>query len=117
MRRSLKSFYIYICMDTLREYGLGTNIHRLLQRYWEKQKEAPKSGKCFGRTFPMKRGVIQGDLVSLPIFNILVHALIRAVLLEVSGTEESQHGFGWVEGKHKFFYADNGRISGSIPSG
>ena len=55
----------------------------------------------------------QGDLVSLTIFNIMMDALVRAVLLEVFGPYESYHGFGSAAGKRNIiFYADDGRIAG-----
>ena len=41
----------------------------------------PKPGKFFGRPFVMERGVTQGDPVSPRIFNILVNAVVMAVLL------------------------------------
>ena len=41
----------------------------------------PKSGKLFGRPFGMERGVTQGDLASPEIFNIVLDAMVRGVLL------------------------------------
>ena len=70
-------------MDILRGYGLGINLQKLLQRYWDKQKVVPKAGKYFGRPFCTQRGVTQGDLVSQTIFNIVVDTVVMAVLLEV----------------------------------
>ena len=46
------------------------------------QAVVPKAGKFFGRPFGIERGVTQGDLVSLTIFNIIVDAAIRVVLLK-----------------------------------
>ena len=43
----------------------------------------PKAGRFYGRTFRTERGVTQGDPVSPTIFNILVDAVVRAVLMEV----------------------------------
>ena len=60
----------------------------------------PKVGNVFGRPFNMEIGVTQGDSVSLTILNIVVDAVVRADLLEVCGTQESQHGFGWATGEH-----------------
>ena len=34
-----------ICMGVIRRYGLGNNLQRLIQRYWDKQKVAPKARK------------------------------------------------------------------------
>ena len=44
-------------MEILRGYGLGTNLNKLLQRYWGKQVVVTKTGKFFGRPFRMERGV------------------------------------------------------------
>ena len=73
----------------------------------------PKSGKYYGQPFSMGRGVTQGDLVSLTLFNIIVDAVVRAALQEICGPQESQHGFGWSVGEHNIcFYADYGGIAG-----
>ena len=60
----------------------------------------PKAGKFYGRPFSTGRGVTQGDPVYPAIFNLVVDAVVRADLLEVCGTQESQHGFGWATGEH-----------------
>ena len=57
--------------------------------------------------------VTQGDPASPIIFNIVVDAVVRAVLEEVCIPQESQHGMGWEVGESNLvFYADDGRISG-----
>ena len=39
--------------------------------------------------------------------------MVRAVLDEVCGTQEAQHGSGWAAGERNvIFYADDGRIAG-----
>ena len=76
----------------------------------------PKAGKYFGGPFRTEGGVTQGDPVSPKIFNIVVDVLVRAVLLEVCGTQEAHHGFGWSVGEHIYFkYSDDGQIAGSNP--
>ena len=58
----------------------------------------------------------QGDPVYLKIFNIVVDAVVRVVLLEVFGPQEAQHGFGWLAGEYNIFiYADDGHIAGCNP--
>ena len=37
-----------VCMEILRGYGFGPNLHRLLQRYWENQVLVWKARKLFG---------------------------------------------------------------------
>ena len=113
MPKSYESLDRGRCMEILRGYGLGPNLQRLIQRFWDRQKMVPKSGKYFGRPFCTERGVTQGDPVSPTIFNIVVIEVVRAVILEVYGPQESHHGIGWSAGKHNiFFYADDGRITG-----
>ena len=99
-------------MEIMRVCGIGYNLQRLIQRYSDEQSVVTKTGKLFGRPFVMDRGVKQGDLVSLKIFNILVDEVIRAVLLEVCGPQEAHNWLGWAAGGNTIiFYADDGRIA------
>ena len=46
----------------------------------------------------------------------MVDSVVRAVLMEVFGTQEAHHGFGWASGEQKIvFYADDSRIAGRNP--
>ena len=47
----------------------------------------PKARKLFERMFGTERGVNHGDRVSPTIFNIMVGAVVRLVLLEVCGSQ------------------------------
>ena len=50
------------------------------------------------------------------IFNIVVDAVVRAVLEVVCGPQEAQDNMGWAAGERKLvFYADVGRIAGRDP--
>ena len=47
------------------------------------------------------------------ILNIVVDAVVQAVLEEVCSLQESQHGMGWEGGESNIvFYADDRRIAG-----
>ena len=47
------------------------------------------------------------------IFNIVVDAVVRAVLYVVCGPQETQHSLGWAAGgQNLIFYANDGRIAG-----
>ena len=60
--------------------------------------------------------VTQGDPVSSKIFNIVVDAVVREVILDVCGPQEKHHRFGWSAGEHCIvFYADDERIAGRNP--
>ena len=86
------------CMETLREYGLGPRLQRLLQRYWDIQRVVTNAGKYYVQPFSMGRGVTQGDPVYMELFNIIVDAVFRATLQEICEPQEAQHGFGWPAG-------------------
>ena len=103
-------------MEILNGYGLEPNFYRLLQRYWYKQAVVTKYGKFFERTFGTERGVIQGAPVSPMISNIMVYAVVRAVLFEVHGPQEAHHRLVWASGEHNIvFYVVGGYITGCNP--
>ena len=103
-------------MDVLRGYIIGPNLQRLLQRYWCDKVVVPKARKFSGRPFSIYRGVKQGEPASLMIFNILVNAVVREVLLEVCGHQEAHHGFFWAAGEQNIaLYADEVCIAGWDP--
>ena len=51
------------CIEIIRGYGMGTNLQRLIQRYWDRQKVVPKASKFYESPFSMGRGVTQGEPV------------------------------------------------------
>ena len=53
-----------------------------------------KIREALGRQLRKERVVTQGDPVSLKIFNVIVDAVVRAVLLETCGPQEAHHEFG-----------------------
>ena len=100
-------------LEVLRGYGAVPNLERLLTAYWYRQRILPKTGKFFGKEFRTGRGLTQGYPASTMIFNIMVDAVVRAVMDVVCGPQEAQHGLGWVAGERDLiFYADNNRIAG-----
>ena len=55
----------------------------------------------------------QGDPAPPIILNIVVDAVVQAVLEDVCSLQEAQHGMGWAAGEINIvFYADYGRIVG-----
>ena len=103
-------------MDILNVFVFGTILHILLQWYRDKHKVLQMAGKNFGRMLRTERRVTQEDPVSLKIFNIVVDAVVRAVMLEVCGPQEANNGFGWAAGEHNFvLFADYGQIAGRNP--
>ena len=54
-----------------------------------------KAGIFYGQPFKMGIGVTQGDTVSPAVFNIVVNAVVRALLVELCGQQEANNGIGW----------------------
>ena len=72
--------------------------------------------RFLGKPFGTGRGVTQGDPAPPMKFNIVVDAVVRAVLEVVCGPQEAQENMGWSAGERKLvFYADVGRIAGRDP--
>ena len=76
-------------------YGMGPNMDLLLISYWDRHRFVPKTGKLLGKESRTGRGLIQGDPASIMIFNIVVDAMVRAVLDVVCRPQESHHGLVW----------------------
>ena len=91
------------CLELLRGYGLGPNLARLLDNYWRRQRIVPKVGKYLVTEFGTGIVVTQGDPASPMIFNIVVDAVVHAVLDEVCSPQEAQHGMGWEAGARNIF--------------
>ena len=74
----------------------------------------PKAKMFLDRAFGTGGVVTQGFPASRMIFNIVVDALVRAVLGVVCGPQEARHGMGWLEVESNLvFYADDVSIAGS----
>ena len=92
---------------------MGPNLAQILGNHWNRQRKVPKVGKCLGTAFGTVIGVNQGKPVSPMIFNIMVDAVVQAVLEEACSPQEANNGMGWVVGdRNLIFYADDGRIVG-----
>ena len=71
-------------MEILKGYGLRTNLQRLLHRFWDDQAVVLKTGRYYGRPFRTERGVTQGGPPPpTTVFNIVVDAVVREVMMEV----------------------------------
>ena len=100
-------------MDILRGYGMDQNMARLISHHWNNQHFVPKASRFLLKAFNTGRGVTQGDLESPMIFNIVVYAVVRAVLEVVCGPQEAQNGMGWSTGEqNRVFYTDDRQITG-----
>ena len=56
VRKAYDSLYRTRCTEVLRGYGLGANLQRLLERYWNDQKVVPRAGGYYGQPFKTERG-------------------------------------------------------------
>ena len=83
------------CLELLRGYGMGPNLARLLENYWRRHRIFPKVGKYLGAAFGTWIRVTQLYPFSPIIFNVVVDAVVRAVLEEVYSPQEVQHGTAW----------------------
>ena len=96
----------------LRGCMLGLNLDRILKNYRKRHMIVSMSGMCLGTVFWALIGVTQSNPASLMIFNIVVDAVVQAVLGVVYIPQESKHGIGWVAGKRNLvFYVDYDRIA------
>ena len=76
----------------------------------------PKAGRLYGHNFRTERGVNQVDPVSPTVFNIVVDAVVRAVLIKVCVPQEAHHGLRWAALQHNLvLYVNDGRIVGCNP--
>ena len=95
---------------------MGPKMAHFFGHYWYKQRIIPKAGNFLGRTFGTGWGITQGNPSLQMIFNILVYAVIWAVLAEVCRQEEAKHRLGWAAGERNLvFYEYDGWIAGKEP--
>ena len=67
-------------LELLRGHGLGLNLYRILENYYQRQRTIPKVGKYLGTVFGTGRGVTQGDPDPPMTFNIMVVTVVQSVL-------------------------------------
>ena len=68
-------------MEILWQYGLGNNLQRLLECFWEDQTVVARDGGCYGFLFNTDWGATQVEPVSPTTFNIVVGAVVRTTLM------------------------------------
>ena len=65
---------------TLEGYVGGPRLCGLLETFWYCHQVVPNQNGFRGPAFPAKKGIPQGGLVSLPLFNVMVDNVIRTCL-------------------------------------
>ncbi len=103
-------------MGILKAYGVGPNLLRLQNSFWENAKLVCHAGGCYGSPFAAKRGVTQGGPLSSLMFNVCVDAVVREWLHQVLGDDAARGGIGddvaeWLVA----FYIDNGLVASRDP--
>ena len=92
---------------------MGTDIARIIDNYWKRQRIVPKVGECLVTYFGTRRVVTQGDPISPMILNIVVYVVVYMVMEEVCISQEAQHRMGWAAGERNLlFYVDDRIIAG-----
>ena len=81
------------CLQQLEGYGGGPNMRRLIDHFWDVATLACRAVGVYGASFKAYRGVTQGGLLLLCIFNVMVDAIVREWLRQVLGTEAAMYGY------------------------
>ena len=78
-----------IFLEILESYGVDPRSCRLIQPYWMRLKMVARAGGYYGTAFQGALVVMQVDLLSPTIFNVVVDAVVRHwVTVIVEGMEE-----------------------------
>ena len=77
------------CIEVLRGYGMGLNLARLFKSYWDHHRIFPNMDKFLRKDFRTGRKVTQGEPELSMIFNIVVNAVVWAVLDVVYGPQDT----------------------------
>ena len=78
----------------MRGYGMRQNTARLIYHHWYNLLFVPKTSRLLGMDFVTGRGVTQVNLATPTIFNIVVDAVVRAVLEIVFEPQEAGNRMG-----------------------
>ena len=98
---------------TLRDYGAGPCMTRLLEAFWDNQQVVVRQQGYHGPAFSADRGSTQGGLASPTLFNMVVDAVIRHWLsLVLNGNGDIvENGLGHtVADRLSILYADDGLL-------
>ncbi len=81
-------------MEILKAYGVGPNLLRLQNSFWQNAKLVCRTEGCYGSLFNAARGVTQGSPLSLLMFNVCVDAVVREWLHQTLGDDAAREGIG-----------------------
>jgi hypothetical protein len=105
------------CMlKILEAYGVGPNLLRLQNSFWQNGKLVCRAGGSYGSPFAAFRGVTQGGPLSLLMFNLCVDAVVREWLHQTLGDDAARQGIGDEVAKWMVaFYIDDGLVASWDP--
>ena len=96
-----------LLLITLEGYGAGPRMCGLLETFWDCQNMVLRKNGFHSPTFHVTRGTMQGRLVSLTLFNVVVDNVIQTWLeMTVEYQKVAQDRPG-----ETVFYADDGMVS------
>lgn len=105
-------------LDIFQQYGVGPKAIRLLQTFWEDQKQVARQGGYYGPPFKASRGQIQGCILSPTGFNIILDAIIRnwlATIIEDDGVVANAGLGRLIAELLAVFFADDGLVASRDP--
>jgi exonuclease III len=102
-------------LEILKGYGIGPNVIRLLQTFWNNLQVVARQSGYHSSPFRVSRGVTQGDIISPMIFNIVVDAIIRYWYQCLSLESFTGEGDGSIPEVSAGFYADDGVLAAYDP--
>ena len=73
------------CLEILMGYGVGPQIKKILWHYWNHLSMVARAGCYYGTTFKGHLGLTKGGPISPTIFNMVVDAMIRHLVMLVAG--------------------------------
>ena len=75
------------CLKILRAYGVGPNMRRLIEAFWDHAVLTCRANGNYSRPFKAGRGVTQGGTLSPKLFNILIDDIVREWLRHAAGKD------------------------------
>ena len=84
----------YICLEIMEGYGMGPQAQCILHIYWDRLLMVDSMIRYYVVAFKDFRGLIQGELLSPTIFNVVVDAVVRHWFSLVAELEEYPEGRG-----------------------
>ena len=103
---------------TLEGYGSGPHICGLLETLWYCQQVFPRQNGFHRQAFPATKGTMQGGLVSLTLFNLVVDNVIRTWLdMTVEDQRVAHDGLVDTVGRCLgVFYSEDGMVRSRNPN-